>query len=86
MTIINSTNDLDIWIWDVRSDVGAEGTTVALRKAIQDADHPAFGTDWSEWLDENVEALVEQVLEAEVNQILGDEPVIPESAVREVWR
>jgi len=76
MTIINSVRDIDCWIWDVRADVGCEGYTVALREAIQAAEHPSYGTDWSDWLSANVDALLEEVLEAEE----GDWAVIPSSA------
>ena len=65
MTIINTASDIDTWIWDVRMDVVFEGYAEALREAIQQADHPAYGSDWSEWLSANVEPLLGGIFEAE---------------------
>jgi hypothetical protein len=58
MSIISSRQDIVNYVTNVRYDVHVLGLTDALVEAIRDADHPAFGEDWSDWLDANVDALL----------------------------
>lgn len=63
-TIISSVDDLVIWIENVNPgsvltgerDMRSAATRAAER--IQAADHPAWGEDWTSWLDEHADALV----------------------------
>jgi hypothetical protein len=63
--IMNTATNIDTWIWNNRTDVADEGYAAPLREAIQQADHPAYGSDWSQWLNDNVEPLLEAIFEAE---------------------
>ncbi len=76
--IINSPYDIAPWI---RNNCNCWDIQFRLADAVAEADHPAYGTDWSEWLDSNVPALEAQIVEAEE----GPGFVIPSSAAREVW-
>lgn len=51
MTIIESRTDLVNWLDDVRPDVHELDLTESLADYLQALDHPAWGEDWSEWLD-----------------------------------
>lgn len=54
MVIISSLTDIRTWVANNNpgnvSTVNGEEVTA---RAIQAADHPAYGDDWSEWLDAN---------------------------------
>jgi hypothetical protein len=49
MTTISSTTDIRVWVQNGRPDVTGDDVS-RLVDAIRSADHPAYGTDWSEWL------------------------------------
>lgn len=52
---IASTHDLEVYLADARADVGETGGTAAVLasvEALRAADHPAWGADWSDWLDD----------------------------------
>lgn len=52
MVTINSVRDIETWICNSRPD--ASEHIELVRDAIQAADHPAYGADWSAWLDATV--------------------------------
>jgi hypothetical protein len=62
---IASVNDIRTYVCNSNPGgvYGYEGGRLVepLVEAIRAADHPAFGRDWSEWLDENVETLVREL-------------------------
>jgi hypothetical protein len=60
MTIITTKTDIEVWVDNCRGDLDA-GERARLVDAIQDADHPRWGSDWQEWLDERVEPLVLEI-------------------------
>lgn len=49
MATISSVTDLRTWIHNRRPDVTG-GDVARLVAAIQDDDHPAWGTDWTDYL------------------------------------
>lgn len=56
-TYINSIRDIDTYVSNTNpGNVGQENVEL-VTEAITDADHPAFGTDWSEWLEANAERI-----------------------------
>lgn len=55
--IINSKTDIENYVTDDHYDVVSAGLHRQLVSDIQDADHPAYGTDWSEWLDREIDEL-----------------------------
>jgi hypothetical protein len=61
MQIISSKTDIVTYVRDAHADFVAQGLAGELADAIQDADHPAYGEDWSEWLAANVGALRDAV-------------------------
>lgn len=61
MTTINSVTDIRIWIDNANPDF--EGFDAErLAEAIRSADHPEWGTDWSDWLAANIESLRAEVM------------------------
>jgi hypothetical protein len=62
MATMTITTRTDIAIYldnshaDFAQEYGNEGRE-SLVQAIQDADHPAYGTDWADWLDEHANDL-----------------------------
>lgn len=65
MHIISSKTDIETYVGNHLS--GGESLITdaqhdALVKAIQRAEHPPYGEDWSEWLDEHAMALRDGVL------------------------
>lgn len=59
---INDRRDIEKYVTNwASSDV--PGRNDDLISAIQYADHPMYGTDWTEWLSENVPALVKLLSE-----------------------
>lgn len=61
--IISSRTDLIAYLRDVRADVDDIGITDAVTDQIQFSDHPAWGDDWSEWLEEWLPSIVEETIE-----------------------
>jgi len=59
---INTTNDIRTYLNDARSDLVALGVEYvdAVIDQVQFSDHPAYGQDWSEWLDEWMPGLIEE--------------------------
>jgi hypothetical protein len=57
---ISSRTDIETYVANWHADLG-DGAAALLVGAIQDADHPAYGRDWSEWLDANVDAIKEGI-------------------------
>lgn len=55
--IISSRTDIDTYVSNVHPDCEEHGLETELADAIQDADHPSYGTDWEEWLDANIDEL-----------------------------
>lgn len=58
---VESVQDIETYVANSHPDFGDDGQ--ALVERIQLAEHPAYGTDWSEWLDANIEGLREQAFE-----------------------
>ena len=65
MNTINSATDIATYVDNSHPDVVSSGLASELAEAIQDANHPAYGTDWTEWLDAHVDALRDQVAGAD---------------------
>lgn len=61
MFIISRT-DLHTYLADTRADI-AERYIDAVLDQIQHSDHPAWGSDWSEWLEEEIPRLVIAVVD-----------------------
>ena len=60
--IISSTTDIATWIDNTRADVretGGQAAVDAAVEALRAADHPAWGTDWSDYLDASDEVVNE---------------------------
>lgn len=60
---IHSRDDIATYLANVRPDLseagfGLDALTV---QAIQGADHPAYGADWSAWFDEHLDEIVDGV-------------------------
>ena len=55
MTIITSRTDLETYVDNSHPDFVEHGLRDALVQAIQAEDHPAWGADWSAWLDQHIE-------------------------------
>lgn len=87
MLTITNRDDLEKWLRVTRSDIhsafGEEGIEVVL-ETLQDENHPAFGTDWEEWLQsEDTKEIIEDTLsdlddeeddlDEEDDEDLGDE-------------
>jgi hypothetical protein len=51
MTTITTRTDLITYLQDTRADLAEHGLTERVADYLQDADHPAWGEDWQEWLD-----------------------------------
>lgn len=62
--VISSVTDIRTYVCNENPGgvYGDEGSTEALVEAIRSADHPSYGTDWSEWLTVNIDALVDDAL------------------------
>lgn len=56
-TIITSRRDIDTYVTDSHPDVCEHDLRSQLVDEIQTADHPPYGQDWSEWLEQNVDRL-----------------------------
>ncbi len=54
---ICSLTDIRTYVDGCHPDFAERGLGDALADAIQTADHPDYGRDWAEWLDENIGAL-----------------------------
>lgn len=62
--IINSCEDVRAYVKTTHSDVVAQDLTEDLAESIWlDADCPEWGTDWTEWLEENVGRIRERLVE-----------------------
>ncbi len=57
MNTITSRTDIETYVANSHPDFVEHGVATNLVQAIQDADHPAYGTDWSEWLDAHIETI-----------------------------
>jgi hypothetical protein len=64
MEKISSLTDLVTWIENANpgscltGEVDMHGAAQRFASRIQNADHPAWGTDWEAWLDEHAESIV----------------------------
>jgi len=60
MKIITTRNDLHTYLADTRSDLVALGSEYveAVLGQIAHSDHPAWGSDWAEWLDAELDGLI----------------------------
>lgn len=58
--IISSLTDIRTYVVNENPGgvYGHDDLTDALVEAIRDADHPAYGRDWSRWLDDEIDGLV----------------------------
>lgn len=61
MNQINTRTDILTHLADVRSDLD-DTQRDTVTDQIQLSDHPAWGTDWAGWLDEELPAVVERAL------------------------
>jgi len=61
MLTINSRTDIETYVDDTHADFCECGLRDAIVAAIQGADHPRYGDDWSAWLEENIEVLRDKV-------------------------
>lgn len=54
MTTISSKADIRTWVENVNPAgvYGDDGQVAYLVATIQQSNHPPYGTDWSEWLDQ----------------------------------
>jgi hypothetical protein len=58
MTIINSATDIRTYAANMSPANCVEADSVeAVARAIQAADHPPYGEDWSLWLEEHAEPI-----------------------------
>lgn len=58
MTIISSATDIRTYVSNASpANVVEAGRVEDVARAIQAADHPDYGTDWSEWLGEHAERI-----------------------------
>lgn len=58
MTTIGSLTDLETWVNNENpGNVAVTGREANVVKALQRAEHPRWGTDWSEWLEQNGEKI-----------------------------
>jgi len=57
MLIITTKTDIRNYVNDTHADYVEHGAGDALVDAIQAADHPAWGADWAEWFEANVDQL-----------------------------
>ena len=60
MATITTKTDLANWVANNNpANIGILGDRAidATTDALQAADHPAWGTDWAEWLDEHAEQI-----------------------------
>lgn len=66
--VISSRTDIETYVANENPGgvYGHADLMAALVDSIQAADHPAYGRDWSEWLDAHVDGLVGDVLADEV--------------------
>jgi hypothetical protein len=64
MNMINSKTDIKNYVENDHPDFREHGLSDALIDAIQFADHPDYGSDWSEWLDANIDSIRDAVLAA----------------------
>ena len=62
MTTITSRTDLITYLQDTRADLDSDQRE-AVADQIQHSDHPAWGADWEEWLDEELDGLVQATVE-----------------------
>lgn len=62
MNTITSRTDIETYVANSHADFCEQNLDGALVAVIQDADHPDYGTDWSEWLDANIAELRADVL------------------------
>lgn len=64
MHIISSVNDIATYLQNNHPDLLDFDLVTPAVAAIQAADHPRWGSDWSEWLGEHARAIVEEVASA----------------------
>jgi len=58
--IISSRSDILTYLADVRAD--ASDYAEAIADQVQHSDHPAWGSDWSTWLAEELPGLIEETV------------------------
>jgi len=61
MLTIASLTDIESYVTDSHPDAVEHGFAGDLVSAIQDADHPDYGDDWSEWLNANAGDLLLEI-------------------------
>lgn len=64
MHTISSVNDIATYLQNNHPDLLDFDLVTPAVAAIQAADHPRWGSDWSEWLGEHARAIVEEVASA----------------------
>jgi hypothetical protein len=65
MITITTLTDILTYLDNNRSDLTAHADRKALAEALRAADHPAWGSDWAEWLRSNeVEGILMGVVDA----------------------
>jgi hypothetical protein len=63
MIAISSRTDIETYVANANPGGVYPDGVEALADIIQSANHPAFGRDWEEWLNANVDDFVEKLLE-----------------------
>lgn len=63
-TYISSKADIETMLENERPDVVLAGLASDVVEAIQDEDHPDYGSDWDPWLAEHLNAIVESAFDA----------------------
>lgn len=59
MDIIESRSDIVTYIDNNRPDIVEAGETGRVVAGLLDADHPAWGTDWSGWLPTAIDCAID---------------------------
>lgn len=65
MFIVTTKTDIETYLKDRRPDVDALDLEY-LVESLRDEDHPPWGSNWEDWLEENIEPTLQA--------IIGDQP------------
>jgi hypothetical protein len=65
MNTITSRTDIETYLTDTRADLATLGERYvsAVCDQIQASDHPAWGTDWTEWLAEWADSVITETVD-----------------------
>jgi hypothetical protein len=79
MITISSAADIQAYVYDSHPDFTSplDGELVL---AIQNADHPRYGTDWAEWLEANMPGLREAIVDADEDY----DHIVRDATVRDI--